>query len=132
MSFRMQIDPRSRKAARFITGVHKQLQQAYVRASSRGLTQQNIADELGVDRSTINRRLLGGGNLTLRSLSDFAHAMDEDVEVIFKPSFSQTPGGNIRMRDNVVVTAAPTRTVGSIVTPVASAHKKSDLVGEYV
>lgn len=129
----MQIDPRSRKAARFITGVHKQLQQAYIRASARGVTQQDIAEDLGVDRSTINRRLLGGGNLTLRSLSDFAYAMDEDVEVVFRPSHHRTVGANFRIGDPVVVTL-PTPTAGSTVVtgPVAGASKKSDLVGEYV
>jgi len=81
----MQISPRSRKAARFIAGAHKQLQSAFVRASARGVTQQKIAESLEIDRSTINKRLLGQSNLTLRSISDLAWAMGENVRLVIEP-----------------------------------------------
>lgn len=130
MSFRMQIDPRSRKAARFISGVHKQLQQAYLRASARGITQQEIANTLDVDRSTINRRLMGGGNLTLRTLSDFAHAMDESVEVVFRPQSAHGSTANYRVGDEIVTTASAS--AAAIAAPaVGSTSNKSSVVTEY-
>lgn len=128
MSFRMHISARSRKAARFISSVHRELQEAYMRASRRGITQQNIADVLDVDRSAVNRRLQGGGNLTLRTLSDLAFAMDEDIALTFSPRIHAT--ANYRVGDVVVSGAQGTRTA----TPagVITSSVQSRVVSEYV
>lgn len=86
MSFRMHISPRSRRAARFIASVHSGLQQAYSLSAKKGLTQQQMATALEVDRSTINKRLQGLSNLTLRSISDMAWAMGHSVRIDFEPN----------------------------------------------
>lgn len=81
MSYRLRIAPRQRKAGRFIG----QVRDAFLRAisddkSSGGrITQQSIAQKLGVDRSVVNRWLTGEANLTLRSIADLAWALNRDL-----------------------------------------------------
>jgi transcriptional regulator with XRE-family HTH domain len=80
MSYRLKIDQRSMKAAKFIAKLQAEIQRALVES---GLTQQEVAERLGVDRSVINRRLKGKANLTARSICDFAYAFDQNVVVKF-------------------------------------------------
>ena len=77
MSYQMRLNSRSRKAGRFIHKVHDEIQKAFVRS---GLKQRELADKIGVDRSAVNKQLMGQTNLTLRSISDLAWAMDQDIE----------------------------------------------------
>ena len=89
MSFRMLLDARGRKSSRFISKVHEQLQRAFVRHyEANGTTQQKLAEKLGVDRSFVNRKLSGEGNLTLRTIADFAWALDCDVDFELVPTRS--------------------------------------------
>jgi transcriptional regulator with XRE-family HTH domain len=74
----MQIDDRSAVAARFISLVHGEIQRAFAAASKKGLTQQALASKLGVNRATVNKRLQGLDNLTLRSISDLAWALGRE------------------------------------------------------
>lgn len=86
MSYQIKIDPRSSKAGRFISRVHKEIQNAFV---SSGMKQNDLAKKLEIDRSVINRQLLGESNLTLRSISDLAWAMGCDINfTISKPNHS--------------------------------------------
>ncbi|MBV1927075.1 MAG: helix-turn-helix transcriptional regulator [Rhodobacteraceae bacterium] len=80
MSYRIKIDPKSRKAARFISQLQIKIQKAL---ASSGKTQQEVAEILGVDRSVISRRLQGSANLTARSMAEFAYAFDKDLVVEF-------------------------------------------------
>ena len=80
MSYQMRIDPKSRKSARFISGLQKKIQRALLDS---GKTQQEIANILGVDRSVVNRRLKGSANLTARSIAELAYAFDKDVKIEF-------------------------------------------------
>lgn len=80
MSYQLKIDPKSRKAARFISNLQKVIQKALAES---GKTQQEVAEILGVDRSVVNRRLKGSANLTARSIAEFAYALDKDVVVDF-------------------------------------------------
>ena len=80
MSYQIKINPKSRKAARFISNLQKVIQKALVDS---GKTQQEVAEILGVDRSVVNRRLKGSANLTARSIAEFAYALDKDVVVSF-------------------------------------------------
>ena len=77
MSYQMRNDPRARKAGRFIHRVQKELQNAFVAS---GMKQQEIAEKLGVNRSVVNKRLLGEANLTLRTIADLAWAMDAEIK----------------------------------------------------
>ena len=127
MSYRMQISPRSRKAARFISGVHKQLQSAYIRAAKRGVTQQEIATSLEVDRSTVNKRILGQSNLTLRSISDLAWAMGENVRLVIEPADRE--GRNFA--EPVIVHtqgSGKTRTVSSVPSTTTTHSRERNIV----
>lgn len=76
MSYELKIDPKRRVAGRFIGNVRKALINAAVEEKThRGLTQQKVADCLGVNRSVINRMLRGEVNLTLRSVAELAWSM---------------------------------------------------------
>ncbi|KAB2655920.1 helix-turn-helix transcriptional regulator [Brucella tritici] len=76
MSYQLKIDLRKRQAGRLISKTHREIQKAFVRASREdGLTQQKLAKKLGLDRSVVNRILVGEGNLTLRTISDLAWAL---------------------------------------------------------
>ena len=76
MSYRMRNSERSRKAGRFISRVHTEIQTAFVAS---GLKQRDVAEKLGVDRSAVNKQLAGTTNLTLRSIADLAWALDADL-----------------------------------------------------
>ncbi len=82
MSYQMRNDPRARKAGRFIHRVQKELQNAFVAS---GMKQQEIAEKLGVNRSVVNKRLLGEANLTLRTIADLAWAMNANIVFALKP-----------------------------------------------
>jgi len=94
MSFQFAIDSRSRKAARFMRRVRTELQKALEEEKGkRKITQAELARLLGVDRSVINKQLTGSGNLTLRSIADWAWALDRDIVFSLPPSHSR-PGAN--------------------------------------
>jgi transcriptional regulator with XRE-family HTH domain len=80
MSYQLKIDKRSLKAAKFISKLQGMIQQALIETN---MTQQEVAKKLGVDRSVVNRRLKSKSNLTARSISDFAYALDRDIKVEF-------------------------------------------------
>jgi plasmid maintenance system antidote protein VapI len=70
------IGERARRAGRFIGHVRAELQKAWLlEKASRNITQQQIATVLDVDRSVINRQLMGYENLTLRSVAGLAWAL---------------------------------------------------------
>jgi transcriptional regulator with XRE-family HTH domain len=88
MSLLFDIGEKARRIARFLGSVHRELQFALEEEkSARKLTQQQIADEIGVNRSVINRQILGGGNLTIRRVAELAIAMGrEPVLELRKPA----------------------------------------------
>ena len=80
-SFRLKIDPKERYVSRFFGQVERAFQSAFIEAKKdRKLTQQKIAELLGVDRSVINRRLLRRENMTERTLAEMAWAMDYEID----------------------------------------------------
>ncbi len=82
-SFHYDIGDKARAGARFISLVRRELQNAYSsEKKTRKLTQQEIATKLGVNRSSINRQLIGTENLTLRSVGELLWAIG------WKPVFS--------------------------------------------
>ena len=75
-SYEYKIDERSRAGSRFITSVNNELRHALVtEKSERKLTQQAIADKLGVNRSVVNRRFMGLENMTARSIGELLWAI---------------------------------------------------------
>lgn len=83
MSYELKIDPKKRAGSRFIAKVRKEVVAAAIdEKSASGLTQQDLANALGVHRSVITRLLKGDANLTLRSIGELAWALG--WEPIFK------------------------------------------------
>jgi hypothetical protein len=75
-SFRIAIEPNRRAAARFVGQVRRALQKAFVEEQqARGLTQAEIARELKVHRSVINRELKGFKDMTLGRVGELSWAM---------------------------------------------------------
>lgn len=72
-SLKITITPEKRAAARFIGSVRRAIQKAYVEEQrKRGLSQSDIARELKVHRSVINRELRGFKDMTLGRVAQFA------------------------------------------------------------
>jgi len=79
-SFQFAPDRRKRIAGRFFARVRRELQKAFMEEKeTRGLTQAQLARQLGVNRAAVCRQLAGTSNLTLRTLADYAWAMDRDL-----------------------------------------------------
>jgi plasmid maintenance system antidote protein VapI len=76
ISYVFDISEKQRRVSRFIGNVRAELQRALLaEKSSRKITQQQIANNLGVNRSVINRQLMGTENLTLASVVEIAWAI---------------------------------------------------------
>lgn len=118
MSYQMKISPRRAKAARFIGVVHRAIQNAFEKS---GMKQQELAVKLGVDRSTVNKRLLGRDNLTLRTIADFAWALDCDIVFRLENPDTRADGTNRRYLETTVHEERyPVYTVESVNTHSAS------------
>lgn len=75
--------PKEEASSRFVADVGRLLQSALVdRKTISKLTQQEIADRLGVGRSNVNRNFSGYRNLTLSSLAELCWAMDVEPHLI--------------------------------------------------
>lgn len=121
MSFQIKMDAKARASARFFARVVEELQKAMTeeRAGSK-LTQQKVATALGVNRSVVNRRLLGRDNLTVKTIGELAWALGR------VPTFSlEKPariGANETVRPSAVTTSAPPIAVaaetGCVATPI--------------
>lgn len=108
--FRFDIDARSRTAGRFIGRVRRELLKAITEEKGAGLTQQELAQRLEIQRSSINRQLSGEADITLRSLADLAWALDREITF------------ELRRPDN---------TEGQNVAPVTSTigHRPAKIIG---
>ena len=86
MSFQIELSKKARAYATLVREVQASLQETFAEeASSRGLTQADIARELNLDESVISRRLNGSGNFTLRTISEMFAAMDREPLSNFLP-----------------------------------------------
>ena len=118
MSFKLKLDPRSRASGRLIGHVTRLIREAFEDgARRRGLSQAKLAKLLEIDRSIVHRQLKVGGNLTLRSLSDYALALNRKVEIRLEAT-PERPGANDRPVASPVVTtsnaASPAPQGGSV------------------
>ena len=73
-------EDRTRYWAESIYNAAAALVDAYARAAQRGINQEVIAERLGKDSSQISRWLSGEKNMTVKSLSEMALAMDSALE----------------------------------------------------
>ena len=117
MSYQLNISPRARKAGRFISKVHKEIQKAFVAS---GLKQNDLAKKLEIDRSVVNRQLLGESNLTLRSISDLAWAMDCNISFSIQqpnhPHGSNQAARKVTTQNPIEIRSDSTRPITSTIT----------------
>lgn len=76
-------EERSRYWAEMIYRTAAALVDAYARAEKRDINQEVIADRLERDKSQISRWLSGESNMTVKSLSEMALAMECDLQIEF-------------------------------------------------
>lgn len=75
-SFEVDIGGKARAGSRFIARVRDEIQRAFVsEKQTRKLTQQSIATILGVNRSVVNRQVMGLENMTVRSVGELLWAL---------------------------------------------------------
>jgi hypothetical protein len=75
-SYQIALSPTERAAGRFVLAVRRALQKAFVEENKkRGLTQSDIAREIGVHRSVINRELRGEKDITIGRVAQLAHVL---------------------------------------------------------
>ena len=86
MSFEFEIDDSDRARAELIGTVGYDIQALFALRKHRdGLTQQQVADALNVDKSRINRCLSGHANLTLGTVADLSRAIRGKVLIKIVP-----------------------------------------------
>jgi transcriptional regulator with XRE-family HTH domain len=79
---------------------HKSMVSAYKDWSSKNnLNQDDLATSLGVDKGLISRRLKGSINLTLKTLSHMASAMDCKLSISFE-HYDKMPLPNMAWGDD--------------------------------
>jgi hypothetical protein len=62
--------------------IERQLREAYhSRFESGQETQSSLAKKLGVDRSAVNRRLVGRTNMTIETIADMVWALEHEIAV---------------------------------------------------
>lgn len=78
-----------------VSSVESQLRELYaLRHEQEGLTQSDLADRLGIDKSSVHRRLLGASNLTLKTLADMVWGLKGSVDVDIQPLEIQCPSND--------------------------------------
>lgn len=83
-SYQFKLDQRRRFVGRRIAAVRRELQKAFIEEKrTRKFTQAELARVLGVNRSVVNRQLMGTANLSVKSLADLAWALGRDFVVGF-------------------------------------------------
>ncbi len=119
MSYRMKIDRKSLNSARFISMLQRKIQDALIAS---GMTQQDVAEKLGVGRSVINRRLSGKANLTARSLAEFAYAFDKELIIEYrdKAENSNVNWNYVRQTSSPEITQPLVRSMNQVSSTTAS------------
>lgn len=93
--------------------IEGQLREAYAKRHDQGReTQVTIAKKLGIDRSAVNRRLLGRSNMTMETIADMVWALGHCIRVdIYDPDEAPTNGHQIvPVHDDTAATASSTST----------------------
>lgn len=84
-SFQISISDSRTVATRFISRVRREIHKALTEESrKRGLTQSDIAREIGVHRSVISRELRGQKDISLGRVGEIAHALGRDPEFFLR------------------------------------------------
>ena len=84
MSFSLKISAKDQATGRFKSRVNWAMVMAVVKAKKRrNVTQSQIADKMGVDKSTLSRIINGQGNLTLKTIGDISWALGLRPDITF-------------------------------------------------
>ncbi|WP_315775097.1 MULTISPECIES: helix-turn-helix transcriptional regulator [unclassified Bradyrhizobium] len=104
-SFQITLSPSKRVAGRFVNSVRRKLQRAFAEETAkRGLTQTEIAKEIGVHRSVINRELKGHKDITLGRVAELALAMGRKAIIELVELDQQAAGQNISSEQSTLKT----------------------------
>jgi transcriptional regulator with XRE-family HTH domain len=78
---------------------HRAMRETFLEVrESKNITQKVIADRLGWNKALVSRRLHGRGNLTFKTLSALATAMDCRLNVGFSP-YDEMPRANYHYQE---------------------------------
>jgi transcriptional regulator with XRE-family HTH domain len=93
MSFRFDVGARARSASRLIGNLRSDIIAAVVKhRTSENVSQQRLAETIGISRSDLNSYLSGQKDLTLRSLADIAFALNKEIVVELRDPDSGSKG----------------------------------------
>lgn len=128
-SFVYDIGEKERAGSRFIAHVRSEVQDAFLEEKKlRKITQQQLATKLGVNRSVVNRQLMGLDKMTLRSVAELLWAMGWDPE--FKatkephdPFVNNKDSARVEVKFDEKISKLPSTETGS-----ANAEFKLELV----
>ena len=82
-AFEFEIDPKDAASAVYMGRNHRALLAAAIRAKKKyGITQQQIAEKIGVHKSVISRALSGRNNLTERTFAEICWAIGVEPRTI--------------------------------------------------
>lgn len=109
-SFKRHIDPRGKAFVRFLSDIHAALETALL--DSEDGTKKRIANRLEVDKSVVTRLLSGSSNMTLRSLSDLAWALDCTPTILLTPNVYRT-SSNVNPEDSEFLTVVNPKKIKS-------------------
>lgn len=119
--------PKEHASADLVSEVGMKLQEALTkRKSIEPLTQQHIAERLGIDRSRVNRCFSGYSNMTLGSLAELCWAMDVEPDIIFRQTLDK--GYNDRPDKNNIVIVDSTEDKFHGRSETASSNSNSSLI----
>ena len=122
-SFVFDIDDKSMAVALAIGHVRTELQNAFLAEKKTSkITQQQIATKIGVNRSVINRQLMGMENLTYRSIAELAWAMgyepDFSLHQVELSPIHNEPSHAVTASETIVAIPPGTGTLSPPLTPV--------------
>jgi|AraplaMF_Col_mLB_1032019.scaffolds.fasta_scaffold01067_17 transcriptional regulator with XRE-family HTH domain len=93
MSFRFDVGARARSASRLIGNIRSDIIAAVVRhRTAENVSQQRLAESIGISRADLNSYLSGQKDLTLRSLADIAFALNKEIVVELRDPESGSKG----------------------------------------
>lgn len=72
---------------------YRQLREAFTARARTGLSQDDVAAKLDIDKALVSKRLRGLENMTLKTLSYMASALSCRLLIIFQP-WEEVPGNN--------------------------------------
>lgn len=96
MSYKARVNARDLKYAGFASKVLRELKRAYRSEEKRvGLRKKDVAEKLGVNPALITRWLNGTTeNITLKTISDIAWALDHDIDFTMSSVHEALPAGS--------------------------------------